>query len=246
MKRYQFCGLAVRKICLMLPGLLCSATLLSAMIVSMTALSAAGREQPVLNFYTTEDQVRAVSFPLVIEGTTLTAERTAVYDGPYLEDRSNTEVTGIVALVLRNHGLQTVERAEVTLIQGDRRLVFCAETIPPGAAVLVLEANKSPYQTETYCECYGYTVIAQEGQLQFSDVQITECGMRGITVQNMTDMPIVGLQLHHKGWLEEPGIYIGGVTYKTFVGSLAPGESVQVYPAFYAAGYSKILQITAE
>lgn len=239
MKRHQMLTLDGKKMLYMFPGFLLSLLLLVGLAVNMISA------QRYTLSVTPNHQPATIEFPTVIPGTSLTAERTAVYDGPFLEDGSNDEVSGIVALVLRNGGTQPISKAEVVLQQGDRRLVFRADTVPPGESVLVLEHNRSPYRQLPCSACYGYATYDNLSARIPKGVSVSESGINGVTLWNTTDSVLEDLWVYHKGWLEMPGILVGGITHKTHIDIIEPGEGVQIFPEYYAYGYSKIVQITA-
>lgn len=217
-------------------SILLSAAMLAVMFVNMHAffkgrhVAASAVGQPL-------------SFPFTVEGTPLVAERLAAYDGPFVEDGSDDEVTGIAALVLRNTGTHTVTQAGIVLEQGRGQLEFYADTIPPGASVLVLEANRSSYEMSACTACYG---MAQTLDFPTILLDIEPCGMGGLRVTNSTQTPLYGVQLLHKQWQEPPGVFVGGISYRTKIDVLLPGQSVTVLPEHYADGYSRIVLITAE
>ena len=226
--------------------LLISALLLSVLIVNMTSLVQNRSSQTVLEVKPQLHEGNGITLPYAVEGTTVVVKQLAAYDGPFIEDESNAEVTNIAALVLYNYGEQTIEQMEVVLLQGKDRLQFYAETILPDTMTLVLETNKMPYKSEPCADCIAYTLYETVDYLQENDFKITELGLNCISIQNLTGKRLENIKLYHKSWLLEPGIFVGGVATITYVGDLEPQETVLVYPQRYASGYSKVLQVKAE
>ena len=82
-------------------------------------------------------------FPYVIEGTELTVQNISSYDGIFLEDGSDGEVTGVAAMVVENTGDTNVEYAAITISCNGETLEFDASDLPAGATVVVQEKNKT-------------------------------------------------------------------------------------------------------
>ena len=231
----------------LLPGIVVAAIMLGTMIVHMNAAYAWLHSQPACSFYPeTRPEQGTVIFPCTIQGTTLVAERIAAYDGPFVEDGSNDEVTGIAALVLRNCGERTVTDALVTLQREALTMTFYAQTIPPGGTVLVLERNRQPYASVQFSRCSGQARIEEAITLAPNDMRITVSKMNCITVTNTSDRRMTNVRIEHKGWLEEPGICVGGIVYVTQLGDLAPGITISVYADHFVDGYSRIVRVTCE
>ena len=152
---------------------------------------------------------KQISFPIALEGTSLVAERLAAYDGPFIEDGTNDEVTGIAALVLRNAGAETVTQADILLEQGSQQLAFHADTIPPGMTVLVLEANRGTYSMTA---CTAACATAQTREYPKIPLDVEPCGLGILRETNPTQSPLYGICLYHKQWQDPPGILVGGIS----------------------------------
>ena len=185
-----------------------------------------------------------VHFPYVVTGTNLVVEQVAAYDGPYLEDGSNQEVFNVTAIVLRNAGATGVVSAQITMEQGDRRLEFEAETLPPGQAVLIIEKSKNEYIQKTYNACYGEQELATAIWWAKNAPKIEPVGMSSLAVTNTGEYSLEEIWLYYKTYQREPGIYIGGITYKVGIRRLEPGQTLQINPPFFVNGYSRIARIT--
>ena len=109
-------------------------------------------------------------FPYAIEGTELTVQNISSYDGIFLEDGSDGEVTGVAAMVVENTGDTNVEYAAITISCNGETLEFDASDLPAGATVVVQEKNKTPYQSGTYTDCSA--VVAEMGDFEMSEDQV--------------------------------------------------------------------------
>lgn len=247
MKRSRIFSPVCKRVCWVLPGIVIAAVMLGAMIIHMDVAFARLHSEPVCSFYPEKlPEQGALFFPCAIQETSLVAERLASYEGPYVEDGSNEEVTGVAALVLHNRGEKTVISAKVTLRQGEHAMTFLAQTIPPGDRVLVLETDRQLYSAARFYSCSAEAFEEEGILLAPEDLQVTVSRMNCITITNRTDRLLTDVCLEHKGWLDEPGICVGGITYVTRVGELSPGQTVSVFVDHFAEGYSRIVRITCK
>lgn len=196
---------------------------------------------PTQTTFTPQD---SIDFPYFVPGTTLVVERTVVYDGPFLEDGSNAEVFHITGIVLRNVGPTGIVQARIVMEQAGRRLEFEAETLSPGQAVLVIEKNKSEYIQKIYKSCYGEQVISDTIWWAKNAPKIEPVGMSTLAVTNTGKTCLENVWLYYKTYQSNPGIYIGGITYKVGIRKLEPGQILQINPPFFVNGYSRIARVT--
>lgn len=237
------CGKMVKlKIAIMIPGIMFALLIFAMMIISMQLDYMKDNAPNVLHVRQSETLHAPLEFPLEVCGTPLVIERTAMYDGPYVEDGSDDEVTGVAGIVLRNNGNEMVLRAEIVLEQGSRRLNFNAEMIPPGAAILILEANRSVYSMLDYTSCLAnaWTETMPETS---NEIKVVSRGMDRIMVTNQADKAMYDVEVMYKGWREDPGVYLGGITYVACLDELSAGATVEIYPEHYVAGYSRIVDV---
>ena len=95
----------------------------------------------------------SISLPYEIPDTGLVVAKVAAYDGIFLEDGSNEEITGVAAMVLTNTADTAVEFAGITLTAGTETWEFRASAIPAGATVVVQEANRTHFRETAYGDC---------------------------------------------------------------------------------------------
>lgn len=189
---------------------------------------------------------QAVVFPVAVPGTALIAQRLSVYDGPFLEDESDREVVGVAALLVYNGGSREVLDAQITLHYGEVSYVFCGEHIPPGGMVVLLESSAKTHRRDIPKSCTGWQVTSQTAGLGKDQLAVTEKPMGELEVTNLTRTTLKNICIYYKCWLSTPDIYVGGKTYAVTVPVLLPGQTVYLYPGHYAAGYSKVVSVTAD
>lgn len=184
-----------------------------------------------------------VFFPYVIEGTELTVQNISSYDGIFLEDGSDGEVTGVAAMVVENTGDTNVEYAAITISCNGETLEFDASDLPSGATVVVQEKNKTPYQSGTYTDCSA--VVAEMGDFEMSEdqVKVEETESGSLLVTNLTDEEIPCVRIFYKFYMADEETYVGGITYTAKLTGLSAGASQTVTPSHYAAGNSRIMMV---
>lgn len=194
----------------------------------------------------TQGAATEIQFPYTISGTDLVLERIACYDGPFLEDGTDGEVVQVTAAVIHNAGEKGILFARLVLSGQNKKLVFEAETIPPGQSVLVLEQNKSKYKRQSYDLCYAQRVLVEEMWWMPQPPQLEAVGMGSLRVTNTTAHCMKNVWLYYKTYQADPGIFIGGITYKVGIRRLEPGQTLLINPPHYVNGYSRIARIATE
>lgn len=189
-------------------------------------------------------EVETVCFPMQIPGTTLIAERICVYDGPFLEDRSQREVMNIAALQVCNIGRNTILEVNITVSSQETVLLFRGEQIPPGATVALLEREGKSSPSKQFNKCNGWQVAARSEDLLNEKIEVSDEDMGTLLVTNLTVEILRDIQVYYKCWLSTENILVGGIAYMVTVPILKPGETVSMHPKYYASGYSKVVRIT--
>lgn len=156
MKRRSVSCPVVKRTCLVLPTIVVSAAMLATMIVNMQAIFLLFKMKPAFDVHPQTNGI--ISFPHMIQGSNLVAERLTAYTGLFTEDGSNDEVFGIAALTLRNCGTEALTDVIVVLLQGKQCLQFRVQTILPGETVIVLEANRRNYEPIPCASCTASVV----------------------------------------------------------------------------------------
>lgn len=183
---------------------------------------------------------KLISLPYAIKGTQLVVQGVTGYEGAYMEDGSNEEVVDVAALILKNNGAM-VREAEITIYAADQQFTFYATMIPAHSELLVLEKDKKIWQTHRVVSVEGW---ASDEPTTDVSLRIIEEGLGTLKLTNTTNEMLDQLTVYHKGWSEETGMYLGGITYETLVDRIAPGETLYLCPRFYASGSSRVIKIT--
>ena len=205
-------------------------------------------EQPAVQFLPTETDASAVTaappsieLPCVARGSRLIIEKLVSFEGDFWEDGSDRYVVDVMALVVYNPGNAMIRSAEISVQQGQRQLRFAISCLPPNSRVLVLERSGIPFSAEPLnaCRCDLLTVIEPTPHLTTEPA-----GPVSVQLRNESDTSYQQIILCCKRYDADPGLYLGGITYITPAGPLAPGETTAPTAARYVEGCSRIVCIT--
>lgn len=191
----------------------------------------------------TTEPVKTLSFPYQIPGTSLVIQKLDSYDGPFLEDGSDRDVSGVCALVVKNSGSKAVEYAKITLTQGERTLTFVISGLRAGASTVVQEQAAAAYSKDSYHECTAEVAELSSFEMSSSMVQVTENEDGTLNVTNLTQETIPCVRVFYKFCMTPGFIYVGGITYTAKLTELAPGQTQQVTASHYASGYSEVIMV---
>ena len=108
---------------------------------------------------------------------------------------------------------------------------------------MVQEKNKKAYQSGTYTECVGTAAKVDGFGMSEDKVQVTPNDDNTFTVTNLTEETIPCVRIFYKLYMEDKGIYVGGITYNVKVTELEAGTSQTVSPSHYAQGYSRLMMV---
>lgn len=185
----------------------------------------------------------SIAFPYAIPGTDLVIQSVRSYDGVFLEDGSNRDVTGISTMVLVNNGQTGIEYAEITLNQGSTALKFKATSIPAGATLVVQEATAAKHVNLKYTACSANVAQASAFELSETTVKVEEIENGTLLVTNLTDETISRVRVFYKFAFEKGKIYVGGITYTAELTALEPGQSARLSASHFAAGSSEVIMV---
>lgn len=190
-----------------------------------------------------QEGVHGLTLPYSIPGNNLVVRGIASYDGIYLEDGSDEEISGVTVMLLQNAGDTEVEYASVTVSRDGTQLQFEASALPAGAMAVVQEQNRTPFQEGTYADCSATVAEIDEFEMSENQVQIEENEDQSLTITNLTDKDIPAVRIFYKFYMEEENAYVGGITYTAKVTNLKAGDSQEIIPSHYLQGSSRIIMV---
>lgn len=174
----------------------------------------------------------------------LSIELIGSYDGLFVEDGSDEVIENALSIVVRNKGSKTLQIGLITMSDGEKTYEFQVSTLPAGTKALVLEKNKAVYEAgkeydiTDFSSGYFASTTLMEESLEISAVD----GM--ITVKNIGNETYSKLYVYYKT-KKINGAYMGGITYRTPVENLAPGDSQEVVAAHYKEASGHIIMVEA-
>ena len=187
----------------------------------------------------------AITFPYEIPGTDIVIRQFTSYNGYYIEDVSDDEISNVATIVLENKGGDK-EFIGVAINQETVSLAFSASDIPSGARVVVQEQTRASFTGEP---CYSCTASYNDvGKLEMSEdkISITENGDGTFTVKNISDETLSTILVYFKNYLPEENAYVGGVTYRVRITDLPAGASFKASASHYDSVYSRIVKAVVE
>ena len=185
-----------------------------------------------------------ISFPYSIPGTDLVIQAINSYDGVFVEDGSNRQVTGISAMVLVNNGQKDISYADIVLLQGKTELHYKATCIPAGATLVVQEWNAAAYVDTAYVLSSADVSAGTEFGMAEALIKVEEVENGTLLITNLTEETISGIHLYYKFAYEMGEIYVGGITYSVKITDLLPGKSQKVTANHFATGFSEVVMIS--
>ena len=191
----------------------------------------------------TEPPKTVIHLPYTIPGTTLTIQRVAGYDGLYLEDGSDEQVSGVAMMMLTNVGRQAVEYARITMTYDDKILTFEVSGLKAGGVIAVQEANRSGCAFGDLTSCSADVAVLDELGMAEEYVSVTDNGNNTLTVKNLTDRELVTVRIFYKYYMDDEKAYIGGITYTAKISNLKADESIVINPSHYASGACEVVMV---
>lgn len=181
--------------------------------------------------------------PCSIQGTDLTALALVSYEGTFLEDGSDAEVSDISALLLRNDGKMLVRDAQIQILQENRILNFQLSNLPPASEILVLEKDQKIFTGSGIISCSGSVQYTNDNRWE-TRFSLETSDRRSLLVKNTTSTTIKNIKVHYKSYYEPCDFYIGGMTYSVQIDELGAGEEVLLLPFPYSSDGSKVVWIS--
>lgn len=217
----------------------------------VTLLASAGaaiQESPretVLSFSSAEKSAQGMAegflFPFSIPDTTLTARSLALYEGEMLEVDTGEHIVGGAALEVENSGDREVAVVYIVLTFFGEQYHFYGTNLPPGSTSLLIEMDGRPFTAEPCSDCAAWVRYGGDTSL-VKMLSVTEVDGDTLRIKNISEQTAEDVILYYKNYCPEGSLYLGGVTYQTYIGTLMPGQEIEISPFRYVAGYSKIVK----
>ena len=191
----------------------------------------------------TENVTNSAFFPYKIPGTTLEIAQINAYDGIFLEDGSDNEISNVTAMVLTNTGNACIEYMDITMDRDGEKLQFVGSALAPGGTVILLEANAKQFSNGDISNCTAEVATIKKMEMSENLVRVEENADGGLLVTNISGEDIPCVRVFYKFYIFDKEVYLGGITYTAKVIDLKASESCVITPSHYFQGYSKIVMV---
>lgn len=172
--------------------------------------------------------------------------RLDAYTGAYVEDGSNDVVSGVLMIVVRNNGDQTLQYAEITLSGTGEDAHFKLSTLKPGEQAVVLEADRRTHgPTDAYTSAAASNVVFFSEPISLMEDTFTIQPLDGgFNITNISGEDITGrITVYFKNTAD--GMYYGGITYRGSIdGGMKAGEIRQIMSKNFSASGTEVVFVT--
>lgn len=185
-------------------------------------------------------KIEGISFP---EG--LQILDSGIFKGTFVEDGTDEDTDGVMALTVANNSDKWLEYAELIVATDKDTYHFSISALPSHAAACVLEEERKLFETaEEYDIELQHVVFYDETPSLHKDVFEIEAKNQQITVKNISDKDITGnVYVYYKLTMDDG--YLGGIAYRAKIeNGLAVGEEKACYAGHYWEEASEILFVT--
>lgn len=183
--------------------------------------------------------------PYRIPDTPLVVHTLGDYEGPFVEDGTDTEMRG-VCLILENTSDSLIEHARIQILQNRKTLIFEVSYLPPMAQVMIIEKNKTLFSTEGVDSCRCEYLTFRQTAVNDDRVYVSGDGECSMIVTNLTAEPLSRVRIFYKQYFPDSLLYFGGITYNVDVMDLLPGESRRITPYHYLTDQGRIVAVTVQ
>lgn len=165
------------------------------------------------------------------------------YSGIFVEDGSNDAVVDVASALVRNNSDEMLLAATFTFRVNDSETAeFVVSNLPAGTTALVQEKNRRTFsQSDVYVledDAYG---MAENEQLQTDKFKVT--GSDGmLTLENLTQQSYQKVYVYYK-YVQQGGAFLGGVTFRTALEEIGPGETAAVEAGHFSEGISQVVMV---
>ena len=183
-----------------------------------------------------------IAFPYAIPESDLIIEKVVSYDGYYIEDASDAEISGIAAVVVTNTG-GDISFAGIGISQGSRSLGFSASQVPAGATIIIQEQTKAPYTFDPYYSATATITRVEHFEMSEDLVTLEDNGDHTLSVTNISGKNLSEVTILFKNYLPEEKVYVGGLTYTIKLKDVEPNTITSVSASHYDSIYSVVVEV---
>lgn len=184
-----------------------------------------------------------ISFPCQVPGYGLEIQKLDPYTGAFVEDGSNAQTQEVAMLLVENKGSYPVEYTQIQVQYGSDSLYFDITALPVGERLVVQERSGKAIPEGQAASAKALVVQRADMQMSEEQVQVTDNGDNTLTIRNLTDRTIPTVRVFYKYYMEDEGIYVGGIAFTVRITRLAAGSAVTVQPSHYTSQTSRVVMV---
>ena len=184
-----------------------------------------------------------ISFPCQIPEYNLTIVKMAPYSGMFVEDGTNANVENVAMLLVENNGNYAVEYTQISVVCGQETLLFDISALPAGEKLVVQEKNGKSIPEGEIASATAMVVQRADMDMSESQVQVTDNGNNTLTIRNLTGKTIPTVRVFYKYYMEEEGLFVGGIAFTVRITRLGAGDSVTIQPNHYTSQTSRVVMV---
>ena len=184
-----------------------------------------------------------ISFPCAIPGYDLVIEKMAPYNGMFVEDGSNVNAQNIAMLLVHNDGDFPIEYTQIRVMHGQEELLFDISALPAGERLVVQEKTGKTISAGEASAASALVVQRAQMEMSEREVKVTDNGDNTITIENLTDQTIPTVRIFYKYYMQEEGLFVGGIAFTVRIVRLGSGASVTIQPSHYTSQTSRVVMV---
>ena len=183
-----------------------------------------------------------LTFPFRVAEYGLVIEKMAPYTGLFVEDGSNTQRTNVAMLLIHNDSGKPLEYAQISITFADDTLDFQLSALPAGERIVVQE--RTGKQIPTGDPQDAVVLAVQQAEMAMaSEISVKDNGDNALTVKNLTDKEIPSVRVFYKYYMEDEGLYVGGIAFTAKITRLSANGSITIRPSHYTSQTSRVVMV---
>lgn len=186
----------------------------------------------------------SISLPYSVPETPFIIESIGSYTGAFVEDGSNKPVENILSMVITNSSDTMAQYGEIKLKVNDEEVLFKVTNLPAGTSALIIDTkgekqfNKGDiyqYVSSMYSEVNG-EVSLLEDKLKIGTMD------NKIIIKNTSKEDLGTVYVYYK-YVQEGGVYLGGITFRTKFENVKPGAELEAVAGHFIKSGSSIMMV---
>lgn len=155
------------------------------------------------------------------------------YSGAFVEDGTNTQVSGVAAALIENRSREFLDLATVTYDVGGRTAKFVVTGLSPGAKAWVLESNRMVVGTDAEFRFLECTSTFRQDAVTSTDMLTLSTKVNTLSIRNNSGQTLKNVCVYYKS-VNDDGAYLGGITYMVAFDTLKPSETAEKAAAHFS------------